>query len=307
MIHPNLKQLSHSSSVLLHGCPRRYELSKLSDRGESVNEQDYHLDFGSVVGTATQDFLVTDSVNHAKLTALRHWKTSIDDDAGLRDKKTFWHSLAAIDKFAGLRKTSLSRYKLAYINEKPAIELGFTIDCGNGFTYRGFLDALLIDTTRNELVVYEGKTTKFRNVHEAVYKHSGQSLGYSLIIDTIATLLDNEVGSSYKVLYSVYKSSAMEWEVFPFIKNHTERALWIKNILIDKKRVVEYAEDDYFPMHGENCYNFFRPCPFFGTCTLSNKFVVGAEEDVAVRVDDASKYTYRFNLSELIETQLAKG
>lgn len=305
-MHPNLGQLSHSSSVLLHGCARRYELTKLSDRRESNgNSGDTHLDFGSVVGSGTQELLVSNDIKRAAFAAFMQWQKAIDDEDGTRDKKTFWHALYALDKFAGLQRTVLGRYELAYIAGKPAIELGFSIDCGGGFTYRGFLDALLIDKTRNELVVYEGKTTKFKNVHEAVFKHSGQSLGYSLIVDRIATVLEREVGSSYKVIYGVYKSTAMEWEVFNFLKNHTERALWIKNILIDKGHIQEYVKDDYFPMHGENCYNFFRPCEFFGTCTLSNKYIVGS--DIVERVDDPAKYTYNFSLAELIETQLAKG
>lgn len=304
-MHPNLAQLSHSSSVLLHGCPRRYELSKLTPRKEDHgNSGDTHLDFGSAVGNGAQELLVSNNINRAVLKVFTTWGKAIDDDEGARDKKTFWFALHALDKFQGLQRTELSRYQLLYINGVPAVELGFSIDCGNGFAYRGFLDALLVDKVRNELVVYEGKTTKFKNVHEAVFKHSGQSLGYSLIVDRIAALLEREVTSSYKVIYSVYKSTAMEWELFHFLKNHTERALWIKNILIDKAHIQEYAADDYFPMHGENCYNFFRPCEFFGTCTLSNKYLVGS--DVAVRVDDPKRYTYNFNLAELIETQLAR-
>lgn len=307
-MHPNLQQLSHSSDVLLHKCPRKYELSKLSPRdfqnGNSTG--DSHLDFGSVVGIGTQELLVTSSINNAAFAVFKNWNKSLDDEEGIRDRKTFWFALYALDKFQGLQKTALSRYKLLYIDENPAIELGFSIDIGNGFYYRGFLDALLVDTIRNELVVYEGKTTKFRNVHEAIFKHSGQSLGYSLIVDRIARLLEREIGSSYKVIYAVYKSTAMEWELFHFMKNHTERALWIKNILIDKRHVQEYADDDYFPMQGENCFDFFRPCEFFGTCTLSNKYIVGDAEKVEVRVDDPSKYTYNFTLEDIIQTQLEK-
>ena len=219
-IHPNLKLLSHSSTVLLHTCPRRYELYKLANKAHS-QEGDEHLSFGTTVGVGVQELLVSSSINRAYMAAMKSWHKLLDDEDGQKDKKTFWYALYALDKFQAIQRSVFSNYQLAMLNGKPAIELGFSVDCGNGYFYRGYLDAVFIDTLRNELVVLENKTTKFSNVHEAVYKHSGQSLGYSLIMDIIAQQLKMEIGSSYKVLYAVYKSTKMEWEIFPFMKSHT--------------------------------------------------------------------------------------
>lgn len=318
-IHPNLKQLSHSSDQLLHRCPRQYELYKLSPatatqelRAINQHEELYykdednpHLSFGSVVGIGTQHLLCGGSYNSAVMLMLQAWEGHIDDEAGQWDKKTFWHALFALDKFIAFKQIALSNFTIATFDGKPAIELGFVIHCGGGFTYRGFLDALLIDTLRKELVVYEGKTTKSTSLHQAAYKNSGQALGYSLIIDAIIARLGLPEVGAFKVLYSIYKTKSYEWEKFDFPKTRTQRALWIRNILFNMQHIREYAEAQYFPMHGESCLAFFRPCNWFEICEMSNETMFG-EELPAVKVDDPNKYQFHFDLQELIDAQIAK-
>src|SRR6266436_5164627 len=237
-IHPNLKLLSDSSVKLLHLCPRKYELYKLLGRREEVGNPD--TTFGKVVGLGTQILFSTGSLNQAIFSCFLAWPTFIDDEEGTASKKTFWHAIYAIEKFHLLRQTELSNYELAYFDGKPAVELGFSISLGNGWFYRGLLDMLLVNNLTKELVVYEGKTTKFKNVHEATFKHSGQSLGYSIVVDTIAEKLSlKDTSSSYEVNYAVYKTSAYEWELFPFKKTHHQRALWIRDLLLEKQYVEE--------------------------------------------------------------------
>lgn len=303
-IHPNLKQLSHSSDVTLHRCPRKYELYKLLPRVDQ--EGDVHLDYGSIVGLGIQEMLTHGSIEKATWKMFCTWKKLIDDEEGLRDKKTFWFALYSLDKFSMVLKTVFAKYKLAYINGRPATELGFVIHMGNGFSYRGFIDAVLIDTKLNKLVVLELKTTKFSNVNEAMYKHSGQALGYSLILDILNELLNFERTPTYDIVYGIYKSGKMEFETMPFIKSHTERALWIKQLMLDQDTIERYSADDYFPMYGETCYDFFRPCDYFGTCTLSNKHLVGPLDKVKEKVESEDKYDYHFDLAQLIESQLSQ-
>jgi hypothetical protein len=299
-LHSNLKLLSHSSSVLLHKCPRKYELYKLLGKIAEEEQGDEHLIFGDVVGRGVQNYLEHGDFDRAQFEVFMAWKKSIDDDAGDKARKNFWHALYAVDRFTATRNTILGNYKLAYFDGKPAVELGFSIDCGNGFFYRGFLDALLIDTVRNELVVYEGKTTKNKNIHPAMYKHSGQSIGYAVVIDTLAAKLGLGVKSSYTVRYFVYKTFAYEWEMMPFDKSHTQRALWIKNLLLDIKHILWYAEEGYFPMQGENCYDFFRPCEFFGLCELQNEHLTGGK--VPAEKNDGDKYQFKYKLETIIES-----
>lgn len=301
-IHPNLKLLSHSSETLLHKCPRKYELYKLGGKIDGEDSNDEHLSFGKIVGDGVQNLLVTGGdMNKAMFQAFMQWDKIIDDERAEGSKKTFWHILYALEKFETVRQMAYSNYELVSFNEMPAVELGFSIDLGDGFFYRGKIDALLFDKIKRKLKPLECKTTKFNKVHEASYKNSGQGLGYGLIVDIIAKKLGIDQGNTCEVLYPVYKTGMYEWELFQFQKSHTQRATWIRNLLRDKQHVAEYAVDGYFPMHGENCFDFFRPCPHFGMCEMSTKLLVPS---VKMQVEEEEKYLFKFSLEELIEAQL---
>lgn len=302
-IHPNLKLLSHSSSVLLHKCPKKYQLYKLlpSNPLELDDEdRDNHLGFGTLVGEGIQDYLIHSDSSHSTFKTFLNWKRDIDDDNGERKKKTFWHALYAVDKFAGFRRTALADYDLAFFDGKPAIELGFSVDLGDGFFYRGFLDALLVSKSKGILTPYENKTTGFREVAPATFKHSGQALGYSLVVDAVAQAIDHELGSSFDVLYGVYKTAAYDWELLRFRKSFTQRAMWIQSLLIDKETITRYGKHNFFPMHGENCYDFFRECKYFGTCEMASMVPKVSK----VKEEPEDKYRFKFHINDLIDAQL---
>lgn len=304
-IHPNLLQLSNSSVTTFHKCPRKYELSKLLPRDTTREDDgDEHTSFGHLVGTGIQSFLTHDDRERAIWDMYIQWPNYIDDESGSKSRKTFWHGIHALDRFVSFRKTILGNYKLAYLDGKPCTELGFSIDCGDGVSYRGKLDAALIDTMRNEVAVGECKTTKAKEVHPASFKHSGQNLGYKVMLDTLVPLLGLPETSSDRVNYFIYRTFAYEWEGLPFQKSKTQCALWIKNLLLDKKRVIDYATDNYFPMYGESCFDFFRPCQFFGSCELHNTSIFPSTAAPKVRVDKAEDYPYKFNLKDIIDAQL---
>lgn len=92
-----------------------------------------------------------------------------------------------------------------------------------------------------------------------------------------------------------------------FKKNHTQRAMWIRNLLLDQRDVMLYAEIGQFPMRGEFCYSFFRQCEFFDLCEMDNKILVGDIHKVPVKKDDPSKYQFHFSIEELIEAQLERS
>ena len=305
VIHPNLKLLSNSSEAILNACPRLFELDRLTPRGPE--EADVHTDFGKVVGVGVQDYLVRGDKDQAIIKMFSYWKGELDEDADSdapAAKKTFWHALYALDKFISFRETALGQYKVVEFNHEPAIELGFIIDCGEGFKYRGKLDALLWSTSASRYSVFDCKTTGSKRTHDAMFKHSGQGLGYSLVVDAIAHAGGFVNDSGYEVIYGLYKTPAYEWEQFRFLKSHTQRALWIKQLLISMKHIAEYAEEGFFPMHGESCYRFYKPCKFFDLCEMSNTNLVGDSPEV--KVDKEEDYPFKFSLDEIIEAQLAK-
>lgn len=306
LIHPNLKQMSNSSDEVLHKCPRKFEQYKLLPNNTiRGGDGDEHLDFGTIVGIGIQDVLITGSYDHACFTMFKAWNNILDDESGAKARKTFWHALYAVERFCSFNSTVLGNYELVYFNDQPATELGFTIDVGDGFNYRGKVDAVLRHRMRGEIVGLECKTTKNKIVHEAMFKHSGQALGYSLVLDTIVPLLGLPEISSMTVIYCIYKTFEYSWEKLEFSKSLTTRAKWIKNLLVDKQQIMQYAEDDYFPMRGEACYDFFRPCPYFGTCELSNNALLLGKE-AEVKKDKEGDYPFKFNILEIIEAQLAR-
>lgn len=303
VIPEQLKLLSHSSSVLLHKCPRKFQIYRMLGKAAGADDGDHHLAFGDVVGKAIQNYLVHGDYERCTFQAFMDWTGDIFEEnaSADKDKKNFWHALNALDRFVDFRHTALVEYELVFIGDVPAIELGFSIQCADGFKYRGKLDALLRHRRTGELKVLECKTTKFRKVSEASYANSGQGLGYSLVVEAIAQMLGVDAGASFEVYYPVYKTLSYEWELFPFTKSHTDRALFIRNLLIDIAHISEFAAWGHFPMHGENCFDFFRNCEYFGMCGMKDENLLLNVKPVK---DDSADYAFDFSLDDIIEAQL---
>ena len=86
-IHPNLKKLSHSSKVLLHKCPRKYQLYKLASPEVKDDDGDFDTDFGPAVGYGVQKFLECGNLNDTFFEMFLRWKGDIMDDEGEKKKK----------------------------------------------------------------------------------------------------------------------------------------------------------------------------------------------------------------------------
>lgn len=310
-MHPNLQKLSHSSQLLLEACPRLFELDRLSQR-EDLRGEDVHMDFGHLVGSMVQNYLVTGHKPDAIWEAfLSYPRSLLQEDLDLeqlekQNKKNFFFAMQALDKFAELRDTELRNYYVPQFGEKPATELGFLINCPGGFQYRGKLDALLIDKQSGRYACFECKTTGSNYLHEALFRNSGQGIGYSAVVDAVASSLDLQQRSSFPILYPVYQSKKMEWKLFEFMKSRSTHANWIRHMLRSIQHVSEYAEDDYFPMHGQSCFHYNRACRFFEACEMQTKHVVGPMEKVVVKKDKEGEYPFVFSLDELIEAQMEK-
>lgn len=303
-MHPNLQLLSHSATTILHACPRKFQLHRLLYPYDDPLFTSVDLRFGTAVGNSIQKLFVTRDMQQALMTAFLSWEGYLWDDSGNKSNKEFIDVLVALDRFNNLLETELRNYDVVVLDGEPASELGFVIEFPDGFKYRGLLDLLLINKVTNELVVLECKTTKYRNVHEAQYKNSSQALAYALVTDAIANKLGVDIKSSYRVMYPIYMTSAQDWELFYFKKTNTNRANWLRNSLNDIELIKHYAANNFFPMYGESCYAFFKPCDFFETCDFSMEaFTKKAVVDHAA---DTVKYKFNFTVEDLIEASMAK-
>lgn len=301
-----LKQLSYSSNLTLHSCPRKYQLYKLGTRPDAEEDYDSSItfSFGHLVGLGIQCVFEGISIQETIWKCFLMWEPHLLA-YNTKQVKSFWLAIAAVQKFHFLYTQNgyLKDWELVIHEGKPAVELGFTIDLGSRFTYRGFVDAVLRHKVTGEIMVLEVKTTS-ANLNAATYKNSSQAIGYSIVLDHLFPAL-----SAYKVLYLVYKTKLMEYEQLSFHKSYLQRALWIQELLLEKQKLELYEATGVYPMHGESCYNFYRECEYLNLCTLATSTLSepltfgGAKKILA---ENKRKYQVKVTIQELIQAQLAK-
>ena len=307
-IDPRLKLLSHSSRTTLHKCPRKYQLYRLSSTTISMSdekevEQGVTFAYGTAVGVGVASTLEGKSTNQIYLDTFLSWDTDLLDETP-RQEKSFWTALFAVQKFADLRtKGFLDEYELVYYQGKPAVELSFQIILPNGFRYRGYVDAILRHKETGEIMVLECKTSS-GTANPVQYKNSGQALGYSVVLDILFPSL-----SSYLVLYLVYETKSYEYVELPFEKSLLQRALWLQELLIDTQMVELYESYHTYPMHGETCNDFFRPCEYLGLCTLRTENHTAPLTTAVLDKISKEEKNYDFNIDfyKLVESQVSKG
>jgi hypothetical protein len=299
-IDPRILQLSYSYRTLLHGCPRKYQLTKIAtryrERSSSVT-----FAFGHAVGMGIQSSLEGKSWNNIVLDMFLAW--DYVDILGEEPvaKKSFAHAVFAVMKFQSVKDSYIKDYELATFQGKPAVELSFRIQLIDGFNYTGHVDVVLRHKITGHYMVLEVKTTGSSTVAEAQYKNSSQAIGYSIILDVIAP-----GQSSYDVLYLVYCTKSQEFQVLPFTKSYSERAKWIQDLMMDIDIVRLYEKAENYPTHGEYCYSFFRECEFFSNCKLGTEYLAvpyDAAEPVD-RISGESEFTLELSLLDLIDAQL---
>lgn len=295
-----IRQISYSSRNLLRKCPRKFQLYKLrsTHRAEESLKTSITFAFGHLVGAAIQQSF--QSVPDEKIIwdQFLAWKPDLfaEDE---KTNKSFWSAIIAFKRFQAARDSGfLKDYELVYYEGKPACELSFCIIFPDGFRYRGHVDLVLRHIISGEVIVLECKTTGSTTINPATYVNSAQAIGYSIILDAIFPKL-----SSYKVLYLVYKSKDGEFVQLPFSKTFLQRALWIRELLLDIELIKMYEEAEIYPMNGEACFDFYRECEYLNTCTLNTELLT---KPCTPEEEDKLEYQIVITLADLIEAQLAK-
>ncbi len=294
-----IRQLSYSSLLTLHSCPRKFQLDKLRAQGTSETlKSTITFSYGHVVGEGIALALANVPFREILWKLFLSWHTPslFDSDDALN--KSFFGAIIAVQKFMHLRETVLADYELVYHDGKPATELSFSIALPNGFRLRGFVDAVLRNKITGAVVVLECKTTGIAAVEPAQYKNSSQAIGYSIVLDHLFPEL-----SSYEVLYLVYATKATEYHLLPFPKTYLQRAIWIRELLLDVDVIQMYEAAGIYPMRGESCYSFRRECKYFNTCSLSTDALA---KPMTADMVDKTDYQVQITLADLLETQLRK-
>lgn len=304
-IDSRLKQLSYSSRLTLHNCPRKFQLDKLQapQQDDDSNKSSVTFAFGHIVGYGIQLAFENKTEDEIIWALFLMWEPDLLAD-NPKQAKSFWEGIQAVQKLLSMRAYGfLDEWELVYIDDKPACELSFIINLPNEFKYRGFVDAVLKNKESGEIMVLEVKTTGMSNINAATYKNSAQAIGYSVVLDHLFPEL-----SSYEVLYLVYKTKQREYETLPFTKSYLMRALWIRELLLDVDIINMYEDAGIYPMHGESCFNFFRECEYIYTCTLSTDKLTDSitpEQEKKI-VESHETFQINIGINDLIKTQLRK-
>lgn len=302
---PRILNISYSSILTLHTCPRKFQLNKLQSRREEVEDIPGSVTFayGHVVGSGIQAILENKPMNQVIWEAFLEWDVDLLAD-NTKQNKSFFGALHALNQFKAMRDQGyLDGYELVTYQGKPACELSFVIHMPNGFKYRGFVDAVLRHTITGEVMVLECKTTNSASVNPAQYKNSAQAIGYSIVLDALFPEL-----SSYKVLYLVYQTKSEEYVQIPFDKSYYARALWIKELLLDIEMIMLYEEQGIYPMHGESCFSYYRECEYMQLCTLSTEHLATPLTQTGYEKlkQELADFQIQVTIEDLIKAQIAK-
>lgn len=306
-----LQQLSYSSLLTLHTCPRKFQLYRLESERPAIDEKSQvTFSLGHIVGAGVQGLLECKSLEQIYWDSFLMWEADLFAE-DTKAKKSFWESMIAVERFAYVRESSLLKdYELVYYTPEgsdtpvPAVELSFIITLPNGFKYRGFVDAVLRHKITGAIMVLEVKSTGAAAVNPATYKNSAQAIGYSIVLDVLFPEL-----SAYEVLYLVYQTKSREYLPLPFKKSYLQRALWIQELLLDCDTILMYEKAGVYPMRGESCFNFYRECEYLYTCTLSTSLLTSPITEEKQQAIEASneKFHIALHVEDLIAAQIAKS
>jgi hypothetical protein len=300
-IDPRLKNLSYSSLLNLHLCPRKLQLKRLQSQEENNDVdgmQNITFAYGHVVGEGIQGIFEGKTEQQIIFQMFLGWHADLLLDDKKRNK-SFWLAVIAVQKLIAMRSCGfLQDYELVYWGGKPAVELSFRITFPDGFKMRGFVDAVLRHKVTGKIIVLECKTDSALDINPAKYKNSAQAIGYSIVLDVLFPEL-----SDYEVLYLIYKTKSLEYDMFAFTKTYLQRALWIQELLLDIETIKLYETAGVYPMHGENCLKYNRECEYLNLCTLSTE-VLAKPYKVPEKEEE---FMIELTLEDLINAQLSKS
>ena len=222
------------------------------------------------------------------------------DFAAEDDKnKSITSAIIALMKFKSMRDQGfLSDWEVVIYNGKPACELSFCINLPDGFRLRGYVDVVLRNKVTGAVMVLELKTTGKASFSPSEYKNSAQAIGYSIVLDVLFPEI-----SSYEVLYLIYQSKSQEYTPITFSKSYLQRALWIKELLLDIEMIKLYEKSECYPMRGESCFNYYRDCTYINSCQMSTDILTGP---LTVKDVDVTEYQINLSLLDLVNAQLSK-
>lgn len=304
-IDPRFKRMSYSSRLDLHACNRRFQLGRLqADKPEQDIKTSVTFAFGHAVGEGIQQYLIARSSDHPNPLEFAIWKMFLAWDCDLleeneKQKKSFLAAVAMILHFQELILDGfvVGEYEVAYFEGKPAAELSFRIDLGDGFAYRGYVDLVLRHKTSGQYLILELKTSSANYINQNSYKNSAQAIGYSVVLDKIAPGT-----SSYSVQYLVWLTKQSRFEAFDFPKTFRQRVQWLQHLLWDKKQITDmvafYGNDGVWQTMGESCTDFGRDCDYLDVCGMETHRLTSPLTEN--QLTENKEFQFEYTIEELV-------
>lgn len=287
-------RLSHSSLSTLLVCERKFQLEKIL-KTDVARDETEHTSFGKAYGAGIATYLVTQDIDKALYQAWLAYWPQLETD-----KKSQAICFMALMSSVPHLNRMLEQYEVVSFNGKPAIELSFKINISENYYFVGFLDVVLRDIFTDQHYVMDIKTTGLALLDlDPLYKNSGQVLGYSIALDKIV----GEAQASYGVLYFVAqlgRDHRAKIHVLAYQKTLLDRLNWFITLGQDTQRLDIMREIDVYPMRGNNCIQFMRPCKFFGVCNLKSF------DEPKDEVEDTTEYDFVYDLDSLIDEHIAR-
>jgi len=284
-------RLSHSTLETLNNCERKFQLDKLLQGGRK--DESEHTVFGRAYGVGIAAYLVSQDSDRALFEAWLAYWPELETE-----KKNIPRLMAALEASFVAADTLLMEYEVATFNDKPAVELSFRLNINERYYFVGYIDLVLRNRFTGIYYVLDAKHTGLQLYDlEPLYKHSGQTLGYSVALDRI---VGSEL-SSYGVLYFVAqlgKDFKAKTHVLPFAKTLLDRLNWFVTLGMDVKHLEMMAELNIYPKRHNGCLRFNKPCIYFGTCHLHSL------DTPKVQEEDTIEYDFVYDLDDLIESHL---
>lgn len=284
--------LSYSTLELLHTCPRKFELEKLAapegEEGESLD-----LLAGSALHAGIQAAFQDVPIERCIWEAYKCWViergVSYYEESA---KKSLCKVSMHIQKFQAIRNEVFGDWRLAELNERPAVEIGFKIHLPKGDTYRGWIDLVLQHKETDEYAALELKTTGMKDVNPAVYENSFQGMSYACIVDKI-TGKRNPRQIFY--VFEFDKGASLEQRIFEFWRSQTDKQSWLPSLALDALAIRTYNKVNHFPMRGSSCFQYWRPCHHMRLCNLARP----GNYDLESKPEREGLYDFEFSLEEL--------
>lgn len=298
-----LKQISYSSRTALAKCPRKYQLTKCGVAGNAIEDtnQEITQTFGHCVGLGVQLVWQGYQIDKIIWEMFLMWNVSPLYDS-TKHSKSLWYAITAIKNLISLRESGfMEDWDLMYWNSKPAVELSYLLDLGDGYNDRGFIDLVVEHRHTKQVMVIECKTSSAKSITQSDYGNSTQSLGYAVILDYIKPGLN-----SFEVLYLIYRTELMEWVSMPIHKSSLLKAEWLQTVVLTKKILELYDSTNYFPREGSSCKSMFGECRYYGICNLSDQALIKPITEMEIRKLDKEldSYQIRLNINDIINNQL---